>query len=96
MGLQDRDYYRDEVRRRDTQQVFDTAKTIYNPKQFRGGSSPGTAASGWVSALVRTVVICLAVYGALALVRDFRLGLKPWQSLDPEKVQRLMPYLSGK
>lgn len=28
MGLQDRDYYRDEVRRRDTQQVFDTAKTI--------------------------------------------------------------------
>lgn len=96
MGLQDRDYYREEVRKRDTKNVFDTAKSIYNPKEFRGLRASGASGGGWVSALVRTVVICLAVYGALALVRDFRIGLKPWQSLDPEKVQRMLPYLSGK
>lgn len=96
MGIQDRDYHKEWSRERERSGPFDRAKHTYNPKDFRGRAGIPSAPSGWGAALVRTVVICLAVYGALALVRDFRTGLKPWQSLDPEKVQRLLPYLSGK
>jgi hypothetical protein len=92
MGMQDRDYYQDEIYKRHGDRLKGRTVEVHSwpPKNWPAASS------GWVSAVVRTLVICLAVYGALALVRDFRLGLKPWQSLDPEKVQWLMPYLSGK
>lgn len=93
--MQDRDYHKEWSRQRERTGPFDHAKHTYNPKQFRGGSAPSGSASAWGSALLRTVVICLAVYGALALVRDLRIGLKPWTKLDPDKVQRLMPYLSS-
>lgn len=95
MGIQDRDYHKEWSRERERSGPFDRAKHTYNPKDFRGRSG-ASEKTDWLAALVRTVVICLAVYGALALVRDFRTGLKPWHSLDPEKVQRLLPYLSGK
>lgn len=87
MGIQDRDYYREEQKRREA---------VYDPKLFRGGRVSRPTSGGWFGVVVKTVVICLAVYGSLALVRDLRTGSKPWQSPDPEKVQRLLPYLSGK
>lgn len=96
MGIQDRDYHKEWSRERERSGPFDKAKHTYNPKDFRSRSGMPSVSGGWPGALLRTVVICLAVYGALALVRDFRIGLKPWTKLDPDKVQRLLPYLSGK
>lgn len=95
MGLQDRDYYQAEVRKRDTNNVFDTAKRINPGKNPPPTYAASASSTGWGLLLLRTVVICLAVYGALALVRDFRTGLWPWMSVDSGKVQRLLPYLSG-
>ncbi len=80
MGIQDRDYHKEWSRQRERSGPFDRAKHTYNPKDFRGRSGIPSVSSGW---------------GA-ALVRDFRTGLKPWTKLDPDKVQRLLPYLSGK
>lgn len=96
MGLQDRDYYREEIKKRDTKQVFETARKAAGVGNFRFAATPPASASSWVGVLLRVVILCLAVYGALALIRDFRYGLKPWTKLDPDRVQRLLPYLSGK
>lgn len=63
MGIQDRDWYREAVRDRERQLQ----------KKFRTSAfvrrSPA-AFSPWASA-VKTVVYCLAIYGALSLIKRF-------------------------
>ena len=62
MGVDDRDWYNDVQRRRIEKEYR------YDPKQFRSDSEgpplPGAAGTIW-----RTVVYCLAIYGALTLLQ---------------------------
>ena len=78
MALDDRDYMRDRVRQRDGYTESSNFRRSYAgekdyryfPKLFRGQRASG--GDGSLSIFWRTLVICLAVYGALAAVRDLR------------------------
>ncbi len=84
MALDDRDYMRDRIRQRNgytersTFRRSNAGETDYRyfPKAFRGqrdgggDTAEGPSIAGGV--LWRTFVICLAVYGALAGVRDIQ------------------------
>ena len=78
MALDERDYMRDRIRHRDSYTERSTFRRSYAgekdyryfPKMFRGQTTEGSSSTG--EAFWRTLVICLAVYGALAGVRDLR------------------------
>ena len=63
MGVQDRDWYREEVRKRERAASARTRSVFRSP-----------ARGDFWGNVLRFIVICLAVYGALALVRDIWRG----------------------
>lgn len=77
MAIDDRDYMRDRERKRDNytekshfRRSMSGESPYYEPKQFRGGRVDQGEPGSWSGAIFRTVVICLAVYGALSVLRD--------------------------
>lgn len=84
MAIDDRDYMRDRQRKRDNYTEKSWFRRSqgggqdhrYDPKQFRSGRDGGDpytrhpATNPWGPAIVRTLVICFAVYGALVAIRD--------------------------
>jgi hypothetical protein len=78
MALDDRDYMRDRARQRAGYTESSNFRRSYGgekdyryfPKMFRGQRAEGNISAG--GTIWRTLFICLAVYGALAGVRDMR------------------------
>jgi hypothetical protein len=97
MALDDRDYMRDRERKRS--QAGEKSH-YYDPKQFRTprGNEPGdhdrhpAAGNGWFSVLVRTAVICLAVYGGMTALQQIHTWAERKQR-PPESppVQQYLP-----
>lgn len=67
MGMQDRDYYQDEIYKRQAQRLDGREVEVHSwPPKNLPPPSPG-----WGATLLRTVLICLAVFGALSLLKHF-------------------------
>jgi hypothetical protein len=64
MGMQDRDWYREEMRNRERQRQQKAKNATFT-------GSPSSPLSLWASAAFRTAIYCLATYGALSLIKRF-------------------------
>lgn len=109
MALDDRDYMRDRERKRSNyteKSPFRRSQGgekshYYDPKQFRTprGNEPSAhdlhpaAANGWFSVLVRTAVICLAVYGGMTALQQIHTWAERKKQRPPESppVQQYLP-----
>lgn len=92
MGLEDRDWYREEQKQKRRAQEHQSTHHTYTPppraRQARPGQPPPDL-SAYVDAFARSrrasfikwlglfIILCLAIYGTLAVVRDLR--TKPTQ-----------------